>query len=165
LKKTPFLLRYQAIGRWLPAIFFAVVIFLFSATPEDEVQQSLHRITSTVQAISPTATPAKTASAPTPPAIDWLKVAHGIGYFCLGFSGLYALPAHSRWSPSFALILCCLYAITDEFHQTFTPGRTALARDVLLDTLAALAGVAMMLGVMAGDQPHPNPPHLGRAPK
>ena len=135
--------------RWLPAAVFAILIFLFSATPGDEVHQSVRDITTTVQAISPTATPSKTAARPAPPHIDWLKVAHGIGYFFLGFSVLYALPAHSRWSPALALILCCLYAITDEIHQMYTPGRTASPRDVLLDTLAALAGIAIMLGVMA----------------
>ncbi len=141
-------IRYQVIWRWLPAIFFATAIYLFSATPEDEIQQSLHGITTTVQAISPTATYRKTAAGPVFPRIDWLKVAHGIGYFCLGFSVLYALPTQASWSPASALVLCCLYSITDEFHQMYTPGRTASSRDVLLDTLAALAGVIIMLGVM-----------------
>ena len=139
---------YQVIVRWLPAIFFAIVIFLFSATPEDEVQQSLQGIATTVQAISPTASYGKTAAAPVLPGIDWLKVGHAIGYFCLGCSVLYALPTPACWSPAFALVLCCLYSITDELHQMYTPGRTASSRDVLLDTLAALAGVIMMLGVM-----------------
>jgi len=102
-----------------------------------------------MQAFSPTTTPSSKISAPTLPSIDWLKVAHGIGYFCLGFSVLYALPRHSGWSPSVALILCCLYSFTDEFHQIFTPGRSASPRDILLDTLTALAGVAVRLGVMA----------------
>jgi VanZ family protein len=81
--------------------------------------------------------------------MDWLKAGHVIGYFWLGFTVLYGLSARSRWSPSVALILCCLYSFTDEFHQIFTPGRSASPRDILIDTLAALAGVAIMLGVMA----------------
>jgi VanZ family protein len=62
---------------------------------------------------------------------------------------LYALPAASRWSPFIALLLCSLYSVSDEFHQIFIPGRTASARDILIDTLAALGGVIVMLGVMA----------------
>ena len=81
--------------------------------------------------------------------IDLLKVGHGIGYFWLGIAVLYGLSARSRWSPSLALILSCLYAASDEFHQVFVPGRTASARDILIDTLAALFGVAVVLGVMA----------------
>ena len=74
---------------------------------------------------------------------------HMIGYFCLGLAVLYALPAASRWSPSIALLLCSLYGVSDEIHQIFIPGRSASARDVLIDTLAALGGVAVLLGVRA----------------
>lgn len=147
-----FFKRYQSILRWLPALCFAIAIFSFSATPGEEVQQSYHILETTVQAISPTITPnASTvpASASVPQNIDWLKIGHGIGYFWLGFTVLYALSARSRWSPSTALVLCCLYSFTDEFHQMFTPGRSASARDILIDTVAAFAGVAIMLEVMA----------------
>jgi VanZ family protein len=143
-------IRYQKILRWLPALLLAIVIFGFSATPGDEVQQSYHSLEVTMQiVVTPAVAPAGPATASAPPAIDWLKTGHVIGYFWLGFTVLYALSARSRWSPSLALILCCLYSFTDEFHQMFTPGRSASPRDILIDTLAALAGVAIMLGVMA----------------
>jgi VanZ family protein len=35
--------------------------------------------------------------------------------------------------------LCALYAVTDEFHQTFVPERGGRPEDVLLDTLSAVA--------------------------
>lgn len=149
---SPIFRRCQAGLRWLPALCFAIVIFIFSATPGDEIYQSYHGLEATVQAISPTVAPgASTAPTTTSvsPSIDWLKAAHGIGYFWLGVSVLYALSVRSRWSPSAALILCFLYSITDEIHQNFTPQRSASLTDVLLDTLAALIGVAVMLGVMA----------------
>ena len=138
--------------RWLPALVFAIMIFIFSATPGDEVYQSYHSLEATVQAISPTITPTASSAplaASAPFSIDWLKAAHGLGYFCLGVSVLYALSIRSRWSPSMALILCCLYSITDEIHQNFVPQRSASVKDVLLDTLAALIGVSITLGVMA----------------
>ena len=147
-----FLQRYQAGLRWLPALCFAIAIFFFSSAPGDEIYQSYHRLETTVQAISPTLAPGA-SSAPTTASVllslDWLKVAHGVGYFCLGVSVLYALSARSRWSPIMALILCFLYSITDEIHQGFVPQRSASVTDVLLDTLAALIGVALMLGVRA----------------
>jgi VanZ family protein len=138
---------YRAGLRWLPALCLAIAIFIFSGMPKDEVSDSYHSLEVGVQTISPPA--ANPTPSATTPAIDWLKVGHGIGYFWLGVSVLFALTARSRWSPSLALILCCLYAVTDEFHQIFTPGRTASVRDILIDTLAALVGVAIMLGVMA----------------
>ena len=37
-----------------------------------------------------------------------------------------------------ALLLTALYAVTDEFHQTFVPGRGPAALDVAIDTCGAL---------------------------
>ena len=45
----------------------------------------------------------------------------------------------------FALIFCMLYAITDEFHQKFIPGRSAELRDVLIDTSGALLGILLTI--------------------
>ena len=39
------------------------------------------------------------------------------------------------------LLLVMLYAATDEFHQSFVPGRTSLASDVLIDTVGGAAGL------------------------
>lgn len=36
-----------------------------------------------------------------------------------------------------ALIICLIYAITDELHQSFIPGRTGAVRDVGYDMLGA----------------------------
>lgn len=146
---SSFFIRHRAGLRWLPALLLAAAIFAFSATPGEEVSQSYRLLETAAQIVTPTAAPAQPAAASVPPAIDWLKAGHAIGYFWLGVSALYALSARSRWSPSIALSLCCLYSFTDEFHQIFTPGRSASARDILIDTVAALAGVAIMLGVMA----------------
>ena len=41
-----------------------------------------------------------------------------------------------------ALIICCLYSISDEYHQTFVPGRSGEVRDVCVDTSGALLGIA-----------------------
>ncbi|MCP5096184.1 MAG: VanZ family protein [Chloroflexi bacterium] len=41
----------------------------------------------------------------------------------------------------FALIITILYAASDEFHQTFVPGRNGSTWDVLLDSTGAIAGL------------------------
>jgi VanZ family protein len=49
-----------------------------------------------------------------------------------------------RWNwpdARLALLLVMLYAATDEFHQSFVPGRTSLASDVLIDTVGGAAGL------------------------
>jgi len=40
--------------------------------------------------------------------------------------------------PYLALMLCVVYALTDEGHQVFVPGRTASLYDVALDSTGAL---------------------------
>jgi VanZ family protein len=51
--------------------------------------------------------------------------------------------ANRRRAWSFALILTMLYALTDEFHQAFVPGR----QPDLLDLLCDGAGAALALGL------------------
>lgn len=41
-----------------------------------------------------------------------------------------------------SLLICFLYACSDEIHQLFVPGRSGEARDVLIDTLGAGLGVS-----------------------
>ena len=38
-------------------------------------------------------------------------------------------------------LFCLLYAISDEIHQTFVPGRSGQISDVILDTSGALLGI------------------------
>lgn len=47
----------------------------------------------------------------------------------------------------YSLGFCFFYAITDEFHQTFIPGRSGEIRDVLIDSLGALAGILLTIGI------------------
>lgn len=47
----------------------------------------------------------------------------------------------------YALTFCMLYAITDEFHQYFIPKRSAEIRDVLIDSLGALIGILLTIGI------------------
>ncbi len=43
----------------------------------------------------------------------------------------------------FSLIFCILYAITDEIHQLFVPGRGTEVTDVLIDGIGALIGIGL----------------------
>jgi VanZ family protein len=47
-------------------------------------------------------------------------------------------------SAAIVLIVCGFYAITDEFHQSFVPSRTASARDVAIDGVGALFGLLVI---------------------
>lgn len=40
-----------------------------------------------------------------------------------------------------SLIFCAIYAVLDEIHQYYVPGRTCEIRDVLIDTIGAYIGI------------------------
>ncbi len=64
------------------------------------------------------------------------KSAHAIGYGLLALSYLYALPKKNYF---LAWLLAVLYSLTDEFHQSFVPGRTPSLIDVFVfDNLGAV---------------------------
>lgn len=75
------------------------------------------------------------------------KFAHAFIYFLLGLSiGLPLARRHHPVFPSFKLIafgllIGGLYATIDEVHQSFISGRSGQITDVILDSLAVLAGL------------------------
>ena len=81
------------------------------------------------------------------------KSAHIIAYFILGILMYRALRITiRRWQTrtvvSLALLSCSLYAVTDEIHQLFVPGRSGELRDVMIDSIAALVGVGLCAWMM-----------------
>ena len=101
------------VPRWLPAFFFMVVIFIFSSQPGDNL----------------------------PSFLDWdyviKKMGHAIGYGLLALSYFHFLKYDKKryW---LAWLMAVLFSATDEFHQSFVPGRHASIVDVLVfDNLGA----------------------------
>jgi len=41
----------------------------------------------------------------------------------------------------FSFLLCAIYAVSDEIHQMYVPGRGAQTADVLIDCSGAVAGL------------------------
>ena len=104
---------FRALPSWLPATLMMIAIFIFSSIPSS-----------------------------TMPHFNWAdtlvkKGAHMLGYGLLAFAYFYAF----KFAPSklkFALLLALLYAMTDEFHQSFVPGRHASWLDVAIDSAGAI---------------------------
>lgn len=46
-----------------------------------------------------------------------------------------------------AIVLAALYAASDELHQLFVPGRAGRFSDVIIDSIGAIIGVFVFLGV------------------
>ena len=55
-----------------------------------------------------------------------------------------------RYAPKLAVAFsfAVLYAVTDELHQRFVPGRAGLFTDVLIDSAGAIVGLAVATGVI-----------------
>ena len=78
------------------------------------------------------------------------KVAHLSVYTLLGvfsFSGLWAVKNKKKRYFS-AVGICMAYAITDEIHQSFVPGRSCELRDVIIDTCGSAFGALICLLVL-----------------
>lgn len=78
------------------------------------------------------------------------KGAHFTLYAILGFSAaamfLSARPQKRMlyiWI--YAVVLSCVYASTDEFHQLFVSGRGGKVSDVILDTSGSMAGSGLFI--------------------
>ncbi len=76
------------------------------------------------------------------------KNAHFFAYLVLGILVINALRksgVHGYRSIVIALVICVLYAVTDEVHQLFIPGRSGELRDVLIDSAGASVGIGVYL--------------------
>jgi VanZ family protein len=94
------------------------------------------------------------SSQPTPPRapdelLDVLlkKAAHFVEYVVLALLLVRALVGTHEpigWrTKTLALVVAVAYAVSDEVHQRFVPGRGPSAWDVGIDSLGAMSGVAL----------------------
>lgn len=76
------------------------------------------------------------------------KNAHFLSYLVLGIVVLYALRrsgVQGYKSIAIAAVVCILYAVSDEIHQLFVPGREGQIKDVLIDSSGSAAGIVLYL--------------------
>jgi hypothetical protein len=128
---------------WLPAILIMAAIFLASSTPSDDLPG--FGILDTIVK----------------------KGGHMTGYFLLALAYLRAQNSKNKKAAFLALGLSLLYALSDEFHQTFVQGRNPALTDVLIDMVGASLAVwaehihaPLKRLVYAGLENPPNPPSL-----
>ena len=84
------------------------------------------------------------------PQFEWLtidKLYHFIEYAILGgllaWAFVKARPSvvPSQWVWGLAAVISILYGVSDEWHQTFVPGRCATVADWVADALGSVVGV------------------------
>lgn len=109
--------------RWGPAILIMGLIFLASSTSGSEI--------------------------PDFGRIDFFtkKLGHLIGYALLGAALFHCVSGGGSINAPRALItmsLVFLYAVSDEWHQSFTPGRNPAFQDICIDTVGGFLGMAFL---------------------
>ena len=108
--------------RWGPALGLMIVIFIMSSQPKSDVPD-----------FGVWDLPVK-------------KGSHMIGYALLGVAMLRGVRGDAllaRRHYVWALVLTALYAMTDEYHQTFVPGRGGNVWDVGVDALGATISLSL----------------------
>lgn len=98
--------------RFLPSIIWMIIIFYFSSCSTTGIKTS-----ETNRFLI-------------------LKFFHLIEYAVLSFLLLFAI-YKNKW----VILISYLYAISDEIHQSFIPGRTSRFRDTLIDLIGIFIGV------------------------
>lgn len=66
-----------------------------------------------------------------------------VGFLLMALASTYDLEENKRINIS--LIVGIIYAISDEIHQGFTPGRSPKLTDVMIDTMGVAVGILFLL--------------------
>ena len=136
-------------------IINCMVIFNFSNKVADDSSKQSGRIVNFISQIIPTIKnmpePDKTNFMKETLTIIVRKTAHFSIYTLLGLLSMnFMLTFEEKELCKFdlrcliALVFCIFYAITDELHQYFIPGRSCELRDVCIDTLGAVLGILLV---------------------
>lgn len=69
-----------------------------------------------------------------------------VGFLLMALMNTYDMKESKR--AVFSLIIGIIYASSDEIHQIFTPGRSAMITDVFIDTMGVLLGIMLFMLVI-----------------
>lgn len=124
---------------YLATLAWMGVIFWFSHQPSDASSGQSGII---VESIT-------TATGVTLPEVVVRKSAHFIAYAILGTLVAFTVLRHTipaKTAAKIAALIVVAYAIGDEFHQLFIPGRSGEVADILLDSVAGILAILFVFG-------------------
>lgn len=137
-------------------IIWMMVIFSFSAQPASESSENSMKVGTMVgKVLKP-----GFSDLPKEEQIQYAKriefpirkLAHATEYAILGvLTSLFFFSCHRKYYGFLGWLWGILYAITDELHQTFVPGRSCQLTDVVIDSLGCLGGcivIALLISVL-----------------
>lgn len=120
---------------WAAVLLCMAVIFILSAQKGDE-SQSLSDSLIIIFGLELSSDFVRTCA-------HFLEYA---GLSVLIYNALYH--SYGRFRPYLSVIISALYAVSDEVHQLFVEGRAFQITDILIDSLGAAAGVAVLTALI-----------------
>jgi len=141
---------------WIPAVIVMIIIFLFSARPAANSNDSSKIIAAQVLELYEDITNNEIDVNTSESILDKLnhiirKSAHFLEFallaWCCGLH-LAVLKLGTRNLFVYAILFSAAYALTDEIHQYFVPGRSCQLSDVLLDSCGATTGALIFIIMM-----------------
>ena len=142
-------MNIKKIIRWLPVLLWMGIIFYLSAQPAKESSELSSVVMNWLLGL----------------AENWIAVdesffhlvvrkgAHLSAYFILAVLTMFATEtAFSRklFQTGLVFAICVLYAMSDELHQLFVPGRSGQMSDVGIDAVGAILGIGFYIIVQKG---------------
>jgi len=130
---------------WTAVILWMAMIFYLSNQPAVESKKLSTDVTKVIAENVENVTPHKEVNIGSFNHIV-RKNAHFFVYLVLGVLVTNALKRRGlHWYGCIgtAILLCVLYAISDEVHQVFVPGRGPHVKDVLIDSAGASVGIVV----------------------
>lgn len=130
--------------RFIPAFIIMAVIFFFSAQDADSSTQLSDSVVSITAGEENVGEHRLT--------VIVRKCAHLLEYAALGaalYFGFRGITSNRAFlSAILALLSGTAYAVTDEIHQYFVPGRACMAADVIIDGNGVALGVVIMVNII-----------------
>ncbi|MCC6415201.1 MAG: VanZ family protein [Opitutaceae bacterium] len=77
-----------------------------------------------------------------PDIVDFDKIAH---FAIFGLLATLVVRVEPRWRGWLAVLLVSAFGLSDEWHQSFTPGRAVEMQDWVADTLGAIVATRLYL--------------------
>ena len=127
---------FKIVLSWTPALVVMIVRFCFSSQFSEESAQTSTGILEWLEKIFNITINHEVLR----------KIAHAFEFFALGATvSVGFLNTLKRPAPIASLIVSVVYALSDEIHQIFVPGRACRAFDIFVDTCGAGVGIIACL--------------------
>ncbi len=131
---------------WTLVILWCLVIFFFSAEDRSASHQRSKEITEIVEQITVKVLDDKNIDIKLDKSVEHYvrKISHVLVYFILTFFLFYALALSKVRGYKLyflTLLIVMIYAVLDELHQAYVPGRGPMIGDVFIDGIGVLSGL------------------------